>query len=189
MILRGNASLAQWRSSQRIWPHVHSGEEVAVGSGRVNDRYGASACGAAIRPGGPKLADSRRSGDEIHPWPPTAACDRGCVKSPVSCCRWGKNLRKPHFLKCNPIIRLVSLPNARENRKVFPPSRCDQSFHTASAPSSHSTKLSTGGHSESGSLRSGGNRPCLGKSMNAARITQLRVALGALGVTRIDHGE
>ncbi len=61
MILRGNASLAQWRSSQRIWPHVHSGEEVAVGSGRVNDRYGASACGAAIRPGGPKLADSRLS--------------------------------------------------------------------------------------------------------------------------------
>jgi hypothetical protein len=34
----------------------------------VNDRYGASACGAAIRPGGPKLAVSRRSGDEIHPW-------------------------------------------------------------------------------------------------------------------------
>ncbi len=70
MILRGNASLAQWRSSQRIWPLVHSGEEVAVGSGRVNDRYGASACGAAIRPGGPKLAVSRRLGDEIHPWLP-----------------------------------------------------------------------------------------------------------------------
>jgi hypothetical protein len=71
---------------------------------------------------------------------PTAACDRGCVKSPVSCCRWGKDSRIPRFLKCSPILRLVSLLNAREIRKVFPPSLFDQTFYTASTLSGHSRR-------------------------------------------------
>ncbi len=60
------------------------------------------------------------------------ACGRGCVKSPVSSCRWEKYLRKPRFLKRHPILRLVSLLNAREKCKVFPPLRCGQTFDTAS---------------------------------------------------------
>jgi hypothetical protein len=64
-----------------------------------------------------------------------SASGRGCVKSPVSCCRWGNTLRKLHFLKRNPIFRVVSLLKAREKRKSFPLRRYDQSFHTASVES------------------------------------------------------
>ena len=45
----------------------------------------------------------------------TSARGRGCVKSPVSCRRWGKYLRTLRFLKRNPNLRLVSPLNAREN--------------------------------------------------------------------------
>ncbi len=64
--------------------------------------------------------------------------DHLCVKSPVSCCRWEKYLRKPRFWKRRPIIRLVSRLNAREKCEVFPPSRCGQSFYTTWAKNDHS---------------------------------------------------
>ena len=66
-----------------------------------------------------------------------AGIGRGCVKSPVSSCRWEKYLRKPRFLKRHPILRLVSLLNARAKCRVFPPLRCGQTFDTASAEIGH----------------------------------------------------